>query len=78
MEIERITVFGAGKIGSQLAFRAALYGYRMMLFDVHEAALLAARKKLQEISAQFMQDHYIPKYKIDKALERLFLFNQPE
>jgi 3-hydroxyacyl-CoA dehydrogenase len=68
MEIKNVTVFGAGKIGSQLAFMAAFNDYRVKIFDVSEAALATAREKLRDLATRYMQDHCAPEYKIDKAL----------
>ena len=53
MSIHNITVFGAEGIGSQIALRAAIYGYKVLLFDVNEPALTRAMARIREISCGF-------------------------
>lgn len=46
--IEQVSVLGAGILGSQIAFQAALHGHRVALFDISGSALDAARVRIGE------------------------------
>jgi NADPH-dependent 2,4-dienoyl-CoA reductase/sulfur reductase-like enzyme len=39
MEINIVCILGAGTLGSRIALQAALSGYSVRVFDIHEQAL---------------------------------------
>ncbi|PPF53264.1 3-hydroxybutyryl-CoA dehydrogenase [Clavibacter michiganensis] len=53
---EKVTVLGAGVLGAQIAFQAANHGKAVRCYDVDDAALEAARGRLDAIVAQFVAD----------------------
>ncbi|WP_317229115.1 3-hydroxyacyl-CoA dehydrogenase [Clavibacter sp. MX14-G9D] len=53
---EKVTVLGAGVLGAQIAFQAANHGKDVTAYDVDDAALEAARGRLDAIVAQFVAD----------------------
>ena len=53
---EKVTVLGAGVLGAQIAFQAANHGKAVTAYDVDDAALEAARGRLDAIVAQFVAD----------------------
>ncbi len=44
--MEKITIYGAGVQGSMLAYRCAVYGKSVALFDINEAVLTKAKEKI--------------------------------
>lgn len=71
MNIENTTVFGAGKIGSQIAFHAAFCGYRVVVFDIDLLAIDQAKERIRVLSAQFMQDVGAQEFEISKAMRNI-------
>ncbi|OUD89226.1 3-hydroxyacyl-CoA dehydrogenase [Clavibacter michiganensis] len=51
-----VTVLGAGVLGAQIAFQAANHGKTVTSYDVDDAALEAARGRLDAIVAQFVSE----------------------
>ncbi len=51
-----VTVLGAGVLGAQIAFQAANHGKTVTSYDVEDAALEAARGRLDAIVAQFVSE----------------------
>lgn len=49
-----VTVLGAGVLGAQIAFQAANHGKTVTAYDVDDAALEAARGRLDAIVAQYV------------------------
>jgi 3-hydroxyacyl-CoA dehydrogenase len=52
----RVTVLGAGVLGSQIAFQTALHGIPVVSYDVSDDAIVAARTRLASIVEQFVGD----------------------
>lgn len=50
MSINKITVAGAGTIGSQIAFQAAMHGLSVNIFDLNTEA---ARKNIEQVADMF-------------------------
>jgi len=44
--MEKITIYGAGVQGSMLAYRCAVYGKNVALFDIEETVLVKAKEKI--------------------------------
>ncbi|KDP92561.1 MULTISPECIES: 3-hydroxyacyl-CoA dehydrogenase [Clavibacter] len=55
-DITKVTVLGAGVLGAQIAFQAANHGKTVTSYDVDDAALEAARGRLDAIVAQFVSE----------------------
>lgn len=64
------TVVGAGILGTQIAYHSALYGFRGVVHDLTEDALLVARARMDELG-----DHYreagVAADQVDAALGRV-------
>ncbi|MGE7927894.1 3-hydroxyacyl-CoA dehydrogenase family protein [Lysinibacillus xylanilyticus] len=78
MQINKITVIGAGSMGHQIALLAALGGYETILQDINQSALTAAEKNINQLL-----DSYEAKGKIDansksKALNNLLYIGNLE
>lgn len=53
--VTTVTIVGAGVQGSMLAFRCAIHGKRVAVFDVDAAALEKARDKTDAWLAEFVE-----------------------
>jgi hypothetical protein len=54
--IRRISVAGAGVLGAQIAFQAAVHGFNLFLYDVNDSALAAGRRRLEGLKAAYDGD----------------------
>jgi len=71
MNIENITVFGAGTVGSQIAFHAAFYGYKVVVFVVDHQAVEEAKERFCGIAKRYMQEVGAQRIEVDKAIGNL-------
>ncbi|KXU21829.1 3-hydroxyacyl-CoA dehydrogenase NAD-binding domain-containing protein [Clavibacter nebraskensis] len=60
--ITKVTVLGAGVLGAQIAFQAANHGKTVTGYDVDDAALEAARGRLDAMGAQAWAAHLKSEY----------------
>lgn len=71
MKINKVTVFGSGNLGSQLAFLIAFHKFDVTIYDLDLGLLEEARTKFREIGDQFQKKYNATKEEIDAALARL-------
>jgi len=71
MSSEIIGVVGAGLMGAEIALVYALAGHRVLLSDVSDARLAAARTRLAEIIDKGLQRGFVEPEQADGALDRL-------
>jgi hypothetical protein len=71
MHIQNITVFGAGRIGSQVAFHTAFHGFRVVVFDINDEAVAAAKERMRRLAEQYMGVFKAPELEIGRALGNL-------
>jgi len=72
MSIHKITVFGVEDTASQIAFRAAVYGFKVILFDVNEQALTKAMASIREIGSAYGAAIGITVQEIEMVLRTIF------
>jgi 3-hydroxybutyryl-CoA dehydrogenase len=53
-DVKRILVIGAGTMGHQIGFLCALKGYDVVIHDVNDDALAAARRRLDRLADRFV------------------------
>ena len=51
--IRRVTVAGAGVLGAQIAFQAAVHGFDVALYDIDDAAIQAGRRRLEALKTAY-------------------------
>jgi 3-hydroxyacyl-CoA dehydrogenase, NAD binding domain len=51
--IRRVTVAGAGVLGAQIGFQAAVHGFNLLLYDISDVALEAGRRRLEALKAAY-------------------------
>ncbi|NLU64238.1 3-hydroxyacyl-CoA dehydrogenase [Rhodococcus sp. HNM0563] len=55
-EIRRVTVLGAGVLGSQIAFQSAYKGFDVTSYDISSEALDGARQRFAELGETYKRD----------------------
>jgi 3-hydroxyacyl-CoA dehydrogenase len=51
--VRRVTVAGAGVLGAQIAFQAAIHGFSLFVHDINDSALEAGRRRLEGLRAAY-------------------------
>ncbi|MFI2478877.1 3-hydroxyacyl-CoA dehydrogenase [Nocardia xishanensis] len=49
----KITVLGAGVLGSQIAFQTAYSGFQVVAYDINDEALIKAKKRFDELAVTY-------------------------
>lgn len=73
-DIRKVLVLGAGTMGQQIALQCAMHGYDVHLYDVDEAALEAAEKRISQFAAHLVVSGKLSREESDEALERIASF----
>jgi len=73
MEIKKVTVFGSGVLGAQIAFHTAYYGYEVILFDLKQDLLEQAKLKFEQFKEWYQKDINAHSGDLDMALSRISL-----
>ena len=71
--IRRVTVAGAGVLGSQIAFQAAVHGFTLSLYDINDTAAEVGRRRLEGLKAAYDGDRVASPEKTAAALARTTL-----
>lgn len=79
MNYKNITVAGSGVLGSQIAFQIAFKGFEVSIYDINEAAIEAAKKRISALQESYKKDLSASQEEVDAAYSRLsFHFNLAE
>ncbi|MFC3414783.1 3-hydroxyacyl-CoA dehydrogenase [Algoriphagus hitonicola] len=70
MEIKNVCILGAGTLGSRVALQAAISGYQIGIFDIHEKALTDSFQVMKGILLQLEKAEKIQE-PIEKILSRI-------
>jgi 3-hydroxybutyryl-CoA dehydrogenase len=49
IEIKSVLILGAGTLGSRIGLQAAISGYSVTIYDIHESALQQAQKVMDKV-----------------------------
>lgn len=71
MNYKNITIAGSGVLGSQIAFQVAFKGFNVSVYDINDAALEAAKKRMYALQDRYMEDLKVSKAEVEAAYERL-------
>ena len=71
MEIKKISLFGAGELGTQIAFHVAYNGFDVTIYDRNEELLEQARTGFRELSECYKNDLGSSQEQTKAALSRL-------
>lgn len=56
MDLKKITVFGSGVLGAQIAFQAAFHKFDVTVYDLDDSLLEVAKSRFIEIGDRFKED----------------------
>ncbi|WP_288243852.1 3-hydroxyacyl-CoA dehydrogenase [uncultured Chryseobacterium sp.] len=73
MEIKKVTVFGSGVLGAQIAFHTAYHGYEVILFDLKQDLFEQAKLKFEQFKEWYQKDINAHSGDLDMALSRISL-----
>lgn len=74
MGINRVTIAGAGVLGSQIAFQVAFKGYEVAVFDINDEAIEAGKNRLNVLKTRYQEDLGSTQKEVDDAYNRIKLF----
>lgn len=69
--VQKITVVGAGIMGSGIAYTCALNGFSVVLQDIAEASLLKAKNEIEKIASHSEEKGFITIQQKESALKRI-------
>ena len=49
MDIKKVLILGAGTLGSRIGLQAAISGYAVKIYDIHESALQQSQKVMEKV-----------------------------
>lgn len=70
MEFKKITVFGSGVLGAQIAYQAAFHKYDVTVFDLNDGLLEKAKTKFTEFGGKFREELGASIEETDNAMAR--------
>ncbi|MFJ7970072.1 3-hydroxyacyl-CoA dehydrogenase [Psychrobacillus sp. NPDC096389] len=70
--VQKITVVGAGIMGSGIAYTCALNGFSIVLQDIAEASLLKAKNEIEKIASHSEEKGFITTQQKESALKRIY------
>jgi 3-hydroxybutyryl-CoA dehydrogenase len=76
--IKKISVIGAGTMGHSIASAFALYGYSVNLFDTYDEQLKKVKGIMKTELLELVEGNLFSESEIEKALEKVTLFNDLE
>ncbi len=71
MEIKNVTVFGAGVLGSQIAFQTAFHKFKVVVYDINEEVLENAKQTFRELGERYKKDLNVSQEEVDAAVPRI-------
>ncbi len=71
MSIQKVTVAGGGTLGSQIAYQTAYTGKTVIVYDINDGALSAAKTRINDLDAAYQQDMHATQADIDETHSRL-------
>lgn len=69
--VQKITVVGAGIMGSGIAYTCVLNGFSVVLQDIAEASLLKAKNEIEKIASHSEEKGFITIQQKESALKRI-------
>ena len=70
-DVKRILVIGAGTMGHQIGFLCALHGYDVVVYDVNDDFLAAARKRVDRLADRFIARKRLAEDQKESVLARM-------
>lgn len=76
--VQKITVVGAGIMGSGIAYTCALNGFSVVLQDIAEAGLMKAKNEIEKIASHSEEKGFITYEQKESALKRIYYESELE
>ena len=70
-DVKRILVIGAGTMGHQIGFLCALHGYDVVVYDVNDDFLAAARRRVDRLADRFIARKRLAEEQKESVLARM-------
>jgi 3-hydroxybutyryl-CoA dehydrogenase len=77
IEIKNITILGAGNLGSRIGLQAAISGYRVVLYDLNEAAFHRAHEVFQKVLKHLVKAEKLKQEETAAIISRIFFTTDP-
>jgi 3-hydroxybutyryl-CoA dehydrogenase len=77
IEIKNITILGAGNLGSRIGLQAAISGYRVVFYDLNEAAFIRANEVFQKVLKHLVKSEKLKQEETSAILSRIFFTTDP-
>lgn len=71
MDIKNVTVIGSGVLGSQIAFQIAYSGFKVVVFDINDEALVKAQRSMVTLTKSYERDMEVTDLELKEALSNL-------
>ena len=71
MNFKNVTVAGSGVLGYQIAFQTAFHGFNVVVYDIHDQALDAAKAKFYQLCEHYKKDVNATQEQLDATFQRL-------
>ncbi|MEP0713175.1 3-hydroxyacyl-CoA dehydrogenase [Algoriphagus sp.] len=71
MEIRKITIIGAGNLGTRIGLQAAISGFEVKVYDIHEKSLTRSLAAMKKLLAHLVRTNYILEQEGERALEKV-------
>lgn len=76
--VQKITVVGAGIMGSGIAYTCALNGFSVVLQDIAEAGLMKAKNEIEKIASHSEEKRFITDEQKESALKKIYYESELE
>jgi len=76
-KIKNITILGAGNLGSRIGLQAAISGYRVVFYDLNEAAFMRANDVFQKVLKHLVKSEKLKQEETSSILSRVFFTTDP-
>ncbi len=76
-EIKNVTILGAGNLGSRIGLQAAISGYRVVFYDLNEAAFHRAHEVFQKVLKHLVKTVKLKQEATTAIISRMFFTTEP-
>ena len=77
MNISNICILGAGNLGSKIGLQAALSGFHVTVYDLHENSLKSSLASMQKIVTHLIKSGEITNSQGQEAIQKIFFTLDP-
>lgn len=78
MDIKKVLILGAGTLGTRVGLQAAISGYTVTIYDIHESALQQAQKVMEKVLRYTVKIRLTKEEDKPAILSRIKVTTQPQ